>query len=344
MHRRILLIFSLFSTLSYGQIVVDAGNDTTICAGESVRLGGNPTVAGGLAPYTYTWTPNTAISNPSLANPTASPTVTTEYKVSITDANGRSAKDSLVITVLLADEVTLNDTSVCDNDGTFMLAHGFPTGGKYSGTGIPDSLNFDVSASGLGTFQIIYHYTDTNCGAKIKDTASITVNPAPQISIHSLTDTICKGDTATLSVAQLDTVSTQYLWGPGPFVGSDTASMVQSVPDTTTNYTLLATNHHGCTEQTSRSISVQECVGINELENVKDIELFPNPTHEEINIHWQLSEPAYLQLLNAQGQVVITKKIISGNNIIQINNQSPGLYVVRIPVGRVLYIGQVVIK
>ncbi len=344
MHIRLLLFFMTISFIGFGQMFADAGNDTTICAGESVRLGGNPTVGGGLAPYNYTWTPTTGLSNPGIANPTATPLVTTEYKVTIGDANGRSIKDSLIITVLSSTSVTLNDSSICDNDGTFMLAHGFPAGGKYSGPGISDSINIDVTSINLGSHQIIYHYTDTNCGAKIKDTAQITLNPAPQISIHSLTDTICKGDTVSLSVNQLDTITTDYLWGPGPFVGSDTASSVQSVPDTTTNYTLVATNHFGCVEQTARSISVQECVGIKEFENVKSIQAFPNPASNEFQISWNEAEAATLQLINAQGQMIQSDKIVFGNNIISISEALRGMYIIRIATNNEIYLGQIILK
>ena len=47
---------------------------------------------------TYSWSPTTGLSNPNIANPTASPTTTTTYTMTAT-ANGCSASDSVVITV-----------------------------------------------------------------------------------------------------------------------------------------------------------------------------------------------------------------------------------------------------
>jgi gliding motility-associated-like protein len=51
---------------------VDAGNDTTICNGNSVQLNGS----GGLI---YNWTPTNGLNNPNIANPIATPQTTTTY-------------------------------------------------------------------------------------------------------------------------------------------------------------------------------------------------------------------------------------------------------------------------
>ncbi len=54
--------------------------DTTLCIGSSIRL----QATGGTS---YLWTPATGLSNPRIANPTASPTQTTTYRVAIANAN-----------------------------------------------------------------------------------------------------------------------------------------------------------------------------------------------------------------------------------------------------------------
>jgi gliding motility-associated-like protein len=51
---------------------VGAGNDTTICNGNSVQLNGS----GGLI---YSWTPTNGLNNPNIANPIATPQATTTY-------------------------------------------------------------------------------------------------------------------------------------------------------------------------------------------------------------------------------------------------------------------------
>jgi hypothetical protein len=79
--------------------VADAGPDRTIDYGGSVQIGGSPTATGGTPPYTYSWTPTTSLSNPTIANPIAAPTSTTTYTVLVTDDNGCTDTDSMRVTV-----------------------------------------------------------------------------------------------------------------------------------------------------------------------------------------------------------------------------------------------------
>ena len=67
----------------------------------SVQIGGNPTASHGIAPYTYSWSPTTNLDDATLANPTASPTSTTVYTVTVTDAVGTVATSSETVTYVL---------------------------------------------------------------------------------------------------------------------------------------------------------------------------------------------------------------------------------------------------
>ncbi|PKP01290.1 MAG: hypothetical protein CVU11_15700, partial [Bacteroidetes bacterium HGW-Bacteroidetes-6] len=72
--------------------VADAGNDTTIYLGTSVNLLGT----GGLL---YSWTPPDGLSCTDCSNPVATPDQTTLYTLVVTDANGCSSSDDVLITV-----------------------------------------------------------------------------------------------------------------------------------------------------------------------------------------------------------------------------------------------------
>jgi PKD repeat protein len=60
--------------------VVSISNDDTICPGSSVQI----SAAGG---FDYYWTPATALNNPNIFNPTATPTASTTYTVHVSNAN-----------------------------------------------------------------------------------------------------------------------------------------------------------------------------------------------------------------------------------------------------------------
>lgn len=71
---------------------VDAGVDQTICEGEDAVLG----ATGGSA---YSWAPSSVLSNPDIAGPTTNINTTTQFGVTVTDANGCSGTDQVTITV-----------------------------------------------------------------------------------------------------------------------------------------------------------------------------------------------------------------------------------------------------
>ena len=79
---------------------VDAGDTVTIIQGNSTVIGGIPTAIGN-TPFTYSWTSAADLDSSNAANPTASPQNTTTYTVVVTDVNGCSSIDSILVIVNL---------------------------------------------------------------------------------------------------------------------------------------------------------------------------------------------------------------------------------------------------
>ncbi len=80
-----------------GPLAASAGGDKSIVAGGSTSLDGS--ASGGTPPYTYRWDPGTGLSRTDVAAPTASPSQTTTYTLTVTDAAGRTASDAVQVTV-----------------------------------------------------------------------------------------------------------------------------------------------------------------------------------------------------------------------------------------------------
>lgn len=72
---------------------VHAGVDRIIIAGDVIRM--NATAA----PGSYLWTPSTALTSATILNPEAAPLATTQYSLQVTDAQGCTASDDMLITV-----------------------------------------------------------------------------------------------------------------------------------------------------------------------------------------------------------------------------------------------------
>src|ERR1700744_5169657 len=70
---------------------------SVICSGSSISL--LASTPGGIPPFTYSWSPVAGLSNPAIANPVATPTVSTIYTVTVTDNSGCTGTASVSITV-----------------------------------------------------------------------------------------------------------------------------------------------------------------------------------------------------------------------------------------------------
>lgn len=105
-----------------GAPVVTAGNSTTIVIGSSVQLTSTP------GANNYAWIPSAGLTCTNCANPIVSPTQTTTYYVVVTDANGCTAIDSVIIIVNVdCDEVyvpnAFSPNGDSENDVLFIYAN-----------------------------------------------------------------------------------------------------------------------------------------------------------------------------------------------------------------------------
>ncbi len=84
---------------------------------QSINL--SSTVTGGTPGYSYSWSPATGLNNPAIANPVASPVVTTTYTLTVTDSRGCTRNLDITINVLPL------SSAVCSTNGgiKFGLCH-----------------------------------------------------------------------------------------------------------------------------------------------------------------------------------------------------------------------------
>ena len=97
-----------------GTPLANAGPDVEICSGQSVNLN----ATGGVS---YAWLPQAGLSNAFIANPVASPIVTTVYTVTVTNAGGCSDEDEITVTVNPLPIVDAGpDKTVCISQSTVL--------------------------------------------------------------------------------------------------------------------------------------------------------------------------------------------------------------------------------
>jgi len=227
----------------YSAPPANAGVDTSMCVGSSIQL----VATGGIG---YAWSPGAGLSATNVANPTATPSGTSTYTVTVTDVAGCSATDNIVITVnpLPTPNAGSNQTicpgSTANLNATGGLIYVWSPGASLSDPGIANPV-----ASPNTTTTYIVTATDVH-GCSNTDNVTITVNiptadAGPDVSI-------CRGQTTTLGA----TGGTIYSWSPDSTLNNASIAAPIATPHVTTTYTVLVTNSNNCTATDNVTVTV----------------------------------------------------------------------------------------
>ncbi len=226
-------------------MTVTATGPVADCSGAPINL--TATVVGGTGPYTYSWAPGGGTT----ATTTANPPATTNYTVTVTDANGCVKNATILIVVEPPLSVTVSgNTSACQGGTIHLTASGSGGDGIYSYKWLPsnsttNSLTFTASS----TTNVTVELTDACGSAMATLVVPVSINPTPVVSFGADVTTGCAPmcvalkNLTTLSSGGID----QWNWNFGNGDTSNSESPVYCFPDTGTySVSLTAVSDSGC--------------------------------------------------------------------------------------------------
>ncbi|MBO9699430.1 MAG: choice-of-anchor D domain-containing protein [Sporocytophaga sp.] len=230
-----------------------------ICSGGSALLTANAT--GGTAPYSYAWdsAPALVINNDKA---TASPSATSTYFVTASDANGcTSDKKSALVNVTSGGvaSVTISPATVavCDGTPVTLTANsangGVPTyewyvngnkvtagvnGGEFTSSALPNNAQVTVKMT-----------SSIACATgspAISSATTVTVNSLPSVAVNTSAAEICNGGSVNVSaVVNNGKAPYAYVWTSS--VGNKPADAGSSLsPTETTTYSVQVTDANNC--------------------------------------------------------------------------------------------------
>lgn len=248
--------FSESKDVTVSVLTIDAGPDKDICNGGSVQIG-NP-AQDGTPTYSYSWSPTTGLNNPNSAQPMASPTVTTTYIVTVTDAASCVDRDTVVVTVGALAANAGPDVEICTGSSTQLS--GSATGGigtvSYSWdppTGLSASNISNPIASPVVTTAYVLTVSDGS-SCQSRDTVIVTVRALP--AADAGTDkNVCFG--FSTSIGSSSVPNRTYAWSPTTGLNNPNISNPIASPSVTTNYVLTVTDQYGCFSRDTVEVRVQ---------------------------------------------------------------------------------------
>ncbi len=234
-----------------------SGTLATQCRRNNITLG-----KAAAAGDTYLWSSNPVGFTSTISNPTITLYNNSTYILKETNALGCSSKDSVAIKVAPNPPFITNTTkSLCRGTG-LVISTLSTLGGSYSWTSVPagftsTSKNPSIQPSVTTTYKVKGTGVNTSGCVNAFDSILITVNPVPH-SVFSYTPT-CPDDSLVFNNKSDSAVN--YLW----YFGDGKTSKLTSpnylfTSNGTYIVSLKATNASGCSDSTSKKITISPCV------------------------------------------------------------------------------------
>ncbi len=212
-------------------------SDTTICLGKSFQV-----QASASAGQAFSWSPAIGLSNPTMLQPVAAPSVTSTYTVTATLPPGTGCptltKAFSVTITSIGVSITTPDTAICPGESVHIVVNG-SAANSYSwspGAGLNSPTAKEPVATPSAT--TTYMLTATSpLGCLAVDTIRISVAPAIA-TILTPDTTVCRG-TSVLIRTQGD-ASLVYVWTPAATFDNAGIPQPTATPVTTTTYHFAA--------------------------------------------------------------------------------------------------------
>jgi len=226
-----------------GAPVANAGPDQSInCGGAGVVIGS--AAIGGMG---YNWSPVNGLSNPNIAQPTATPLSNTTYTLTITDlATGCYATDNITITVIGAPTANAGpDQSVnCGGNIGVVIGSSAISGMSYNWLPTAGLSNPNVAqptANPLSNTTYVLTVTDMATGCYATDNMVLTVIGAP-IADAGLDQSISCGGSIGIPIGTPGISGLSYNWLPSTGLNDPNIAQPNANPLSNTTYHLIVTD------------------------------------------------------------------------------------------------------
>jgi gliding motility-associated-like protein len=219
-------------------------NDTLICSLDTIKLSARGSGS-------FSWSPNSTISDTTAAEPLVSPDEPITYYVRFVSSPGCENIDSVFVDVRRSVTVNLgNDTTICLSDPVQLNP---ATDGLSFNWSPASTLSETDIRNPLATPDATTTYRLTARIGKCEASDEITIQTVPYPVAMAGTDTtICFGASVQLSASG----GTAYRWTPATGLNAGDIPDPIAQPATTTSYVVAVTDDKGCPKEATDTVQM----------------------------------------------------------------------------------------
>ncbi len=309
-----------------------AGADKSICKGLSTTLNGSGT-------RTFLWTPSTGLSSSTIAAPTANPAITTTYILTVTNAAGCTATDTVTVVVNNLPTATITPAgtqTICNGDSLLLSANtgtGLAYQWKKGTASIAGATLPTYSAKAAATYKVLV--TNSSGCTKLSAGTKLQFSPVAKITAGGPT-TFCNGDSVVLSAQVAAGYTYQWKKGTANIAGATGATYSAKASGT---YKCLFTDSNGCTALSSGIVVTVNCRTAAVSNSVFNVNVTPNPFKDimQVSLESTSTDLFTIEIYDAVGKMMLNEKYLSPEIEYETGSDlQPGLYFIRIIQGEMI--------
>ena len=285
-------------TINVNALPTVTSNSAGICSGS-----GSATLTASGA-TTYTW--NTSATTAAIV---VSPSITTNYTVTGTNAAGCTRTYTTQVFVGPSPTVAVNNATTCAGSPTNLTASGATT---YSWSTGASTTSVSVSP----VITTVYTVTGTIGGCTNVKTTTVSVNALPSVSLATSSGTACTSSSGGIPLTLTGSPAGGVYSGPGVVGTTFTTQAIAGTYTATYSYTNSTT---GCSNTSATTINVAVCTGFAEVtfDNNGNITIIPNPNNGLFTINANVLEKYDVTIYNTLGQLI--KNIPQNTNTLNVD-------------------------
>ncbi|MCS6818474.1 MAG: choice-of-anchor L domain-containing protein, partial [Chitinophagales bacterium] len=244
------------------QFSIDAGNNRTICSGDSTLLQAVIIDSASVGPFSILWSPSAGLSNDTILNPFAKPVQDTWYKIRATSKKGCTLRDSIRVSVVSPPVFSLSASpdTVCPNSPV-QLNFALLSGAYDSLVWLPDTGPNAVaqrnqpSTTATPANSTTYKINVYRTGCNRSDSVQVIVANTLQVSAGNDT-TICLGKSVQLNAKVTGNKGpVSFSWKPNTGINNNLISNPIASPAQSTLF-IVEVSSLGCQRTDSVLIDV----------------------------------------------------------------------------------------